>query len=182
MKPIIFFISFSVFVLIIASCQEDENEIITPGTNVLVNTTFEKGDSASADGWIISPPPLGGFSEDIPPGGGNYSLQLQASNPEGGRATITVPVILEKPVYEFTFWAKTYENSNSVFLDFISSSETPQTDTILVRDSVWTEYSFTTDTLQVSQGDSLRITFQAGIEQILLINSYFDRCRLEAKD
>jgi hypothetical protein len=182
MKPIIFIISLIALVLVITTCQEDENPIITTGSNVLINSSFEKGDSSSADGWIISPNPLGGFSKDVPPGGGTFSLRLQAATPEGGKATITVPVLPDKQVYKLTFWAKTYEDSNSVLLDFITSSETPQTDTIEIRDTVWTQYSFTTDTLQVSEGDSLRITYRAGIEQILLVNSFLDLCRLEAVD
>jgi len=181
MKTVMFFIGIGICLFFITTCQEEETPITSPGNgNMLVNTSFERGDSTSADGWIISKEPLGGFVRDTPPEGGNFSLQLEASTPLGGTATITVPVLPNRQLYRLSFWAKADANSEATaVLDFISPATTPVSDTLNIRDSIWTEYSLI-DSFQVSEGDSLRITFNAGISELILFNSYFDLCKLQA--
>ena len=89
--------------IFIYGCTEEE---ITEPTdeNLLINTSFEKNGKFSSDGWFL--PALADSSNDVPTGGGSFSLQLEASQPPESYAYIKVPVKTQFNNYKLTFWAK----------------------------------------------------------------------------
>ncbi|MCK5346982.1 MAG: hypothetical protein KAR20_26415, partial [Candidatus Heimdallarchaeota archaeon] len=114
-----------IFLLIIFSslillwnCDDCSTCTDPPGEEdkILVNTSFEKNGNPSADGWSIT---LGDFSTDTPPGGGNYSVALEANNPFGGEATITVKSLTDFDIYKLSFYAKFEKINGTAGLFFI---------------------------------------------------------------
>ena len=146
---------------------------------ILVNTSFEKNGNPSADGWIISQSPLGNFITDTPPDGGTYSVALEASNPFGGEAVITVKSLIDFDIYKLSFYAKFENISGTARLFFIKNGAVSKQNIITITDTSWTLYSIT-DTFQTSAGDSIKILFRGGTTQIAPGKTFFDLCKLEA--
>jgi len=177
---IIFSLLIAIGLLIIISCSEDENPTNPAGEdNILVNSTFEKNGAPYEDGWKISPPPRGEIVEDAPSGGGDYSLQLAAFDPEGGSATITVAAMEDKMIYKLSLWAKTNSPSSVIFFDQIRNGVVVSREEVDVSDSSWKEI-FLTDTLNIAAGDSLRITFMERLSQLVQLKTNYDLCKLAA--
>ena len=176
-KKFILIIFSSLFLL--WNCDECSTCTDPPGEEdkILVNTSFEKNGSPSADGWTISQPPLGNFVTDTPPGGGTYSIFLEASNP-GGLAKIQVAALSSINIYHLSFWAKSKFVIGGANLSFVRNGSVVDQKKLSIPDTVWTMYILT-DTFQVNQGDSIRIEFYAGISAIETGGSYFDLCKLE---
>ncbi len=170
-----------VLMLITLSCSKKENPVNPPSdSNVILNSSFEKNGVPDNDGWTISARPLGEITTDAPPGGETYCLKLEASNP-GGMATIKVPVVTNKQVYNFIFWAKTNQPSSSAFFDLIRNGQIQNSEELNIMDTTWTEYSLV-DTLQVMSGDSIRITFSERLSPLQFFESYFDLVKVETVD
>ncbi len=146
---------------------------------ILVNTSYEKNGNPFTDGWIISPAPLGNFVTDTPPGGGTYSVALDANNPFGGEAAITVKSLPNFDIYKLSFYAKFENISGTASLFFIENGAISQQNIISVTDTSWTLYSIT-DTFQISTGDSIKILFRGGTTPIIAGKTFFDLCKLEA--
>ncbi|RLC51598.1 MAG: hypothetical protein DRI23_04660 [Candidatus Cloacimonadota bacterium] len=146
---------------------------------ILVNTSFEKNGNPSADGWNISPPPLGNFASDAPSGGGTYSVALEANNPFGGEAAITVKSLTDFDIYKLSFYAKFEKIYSTASLFLIRNGRVSKENTVFVTDTIWTLYSIT-DTFQTSAGDSIRILFRGGTTAVIAGKTLFDLCKLEA--
>ena len=69
---------FILFALFIYGCTEEETTEPTD-ENTLLYSSFEKNGKFSSDGWSL--PALADSSNDVPTGGGNFSLLLDASQP-----------------------------------------------------------------------------------------------------
>ena len=162
------------------NCDECSNCPDPPGEEdkILVNTSFEKNGNPSANGWIISQPPLGNFMTDAPPEGGTYSVALEAGNP-GGKATITVKSLTDFDIYMLSFYAKFEKINGTASLFFIKNGAVSKENIISVTDTSWTLYSIT-DTFQTSAGDSIRILFRGGGTPSMAGKTFFDLCKLEA--
>jgi hypothetical protein len=178
----IFFLSILLILSIfVFSCSKENNPVTTqPDSSVLLNTSFEKNGIPDDEGWTISASPLGDIVTDAPRDGGTYCLKLEASNP-GGMAFIKVPAKTDKKVYNFTFWGKTTQPSSSAYFDLIRNGQIQSRVELSVMDTTWTKYSLV-DTLQVMSGDSIRIIFQERLNQLLMIESYFDLVKVETVD
>ena len=176
-----------IFLLIILSstcllwnCDECSTCTDPPGDEdkILVNTSFENNGNPFADGWIIT---LGDFSTDTPADGGIYSVALEANNPFGGEATITVKSLTDFDIYNLSFYAKFENIRGYASLLFIKDGEVSKQNFITITDTSWTLYSIT-DTFQTSAGDSIKILFRGGTTSIFPGKTFFDLCKLEAVD
>lgn len=163
------------------NCNEGSTLTNSPGEEdkIQVNTSFEKNGNPSADGWIISQPPLGNFITDTPPDGGTYSVALEAGNPFGGEATITVKSLTNFDIYNLSFYAKFEKIKGTAGLFFIKDGAVSKGNIISVTDTSWTLYSII-DTFQTSTGDSIKILFRGGTTPIIEGKTFFDLCKLEA--
>lgn len=169
----------TVLSVLMFSCSKEENPVTPPPeSNILLNSSFEKNGLPDDDGWTISVRPLGEITNQAPPNGGTFCLKLEASNP-GGMATKTIPVMMDKQVYKFSFWAKTNEPSSVSSFELIRNGQVENHTELSITDTLWTEYSIV-DTFQVVNNDSLRITFQERFTPLLMLESYFDLVKVEA--
>jgi hypothetical protein len=167
--------------ILLLGCSENKNPVSpTPDSNILLNSSFEKNGNPATDDWEISARPYGEITNDAPIGGGNYCLKLEASNP-GGMATRQFPAVSNRQIYKLSFWAKTNQPSSKAFFELIRNGLVENQTELSVIDTTWTEYSVT-DTFQVMNGDSLRITFQERITQLQMFESYFDLVKVETVD
>jgi len=166
------------FVLFIYGCTEEETTEPTD-ENTLLFSSFEKNGKFSPDGWSL--PALADSSNDVPTGGGNFSLLLEASQPPEVYAQIKVPVKTDYNEFKLTFWSKYSVIEGKVILSLVRNGSVIDSSSIMVDDIIWKSYSIQ-DTFSVAAGDSFMVQVTAGISQLLPGKTYFDLCRLYGID
>jgi len=159
----------------ISGCTEQETTAPTV-ENLLLNTSFEKNGRFTSDGWSL--PAQSDSSVDVPPNGGSYSLELEASQPPESYAQITVPVNTQFSNYKLTFWSKYSVIEGKAVLSLIRNGSAIKSLSILVEDIVWKSYSIQ-DTFNVASGDSFMVQLTGGSSQLLTGKTYFDLCQLQ---
>jgi hypothetical protein len=170
------YLTFVLPVLFFSGCAE-EKTTEPPDENTLLYSSFEKDGQPSADGWSL---PTGSkFVNDVPSGGGNYSLELPASQPPEEYAEIKVPVKTQFNNYQLTFQAKHEGIEGRAVLSLVRDGSVIKSAGVLVDGIIWRSYSFT-DTFSVAAGDSFMVQLTGGITQLLPGKTYFDLCRLRA--
>lgn len=170
---------FGIFIFV--TCSEDPTE--PTDENTLLYTSFENNGRFSSDGWTL--PSLSDSSTDVPSGGGNFSLELEASQPPEVYAQIKVPVKTEFNSFKLSFWAKSTAITNNIYgkaiLSLIRNGSSIQSTSISVDDIIWKNYSIQ-DTFTVVAGDSFMVQLSAGISQLFAGKTYFDLCTLYGID
>ncbi|MDZ7624927.1 MAG: hypothetical protein U5J96_10885 [Ignavibacteriaceae bacterium] len=168
--------------LLIIGCTEDEPTEPTD-ENTLLYSSFEKNGRFSSEGWTL--PAQSDSSSDVPAGGGNFSLLLEASQPPEAFAQIKVPVKTNFNEFKLTFWAKSTGVTSGIngeaILSLIRNGSVIDSSSILVNDIIWKSYSIQ-DIFTVAAGDSFMVQFSAGISQLFAGKTYFDLCRLYGVD
>lgn len=172
-------LSYILFALLICGCTEEETTEPTD-ENLLINTSFEKNGRFSAEGWTL--PVQSDSSSDVPSGGGNFSLVLEASQPPEVYAQIKVPVKSQFNNYKLTFWSKSSGVTSGIYgkaiLTLLRNGSVIKDTSILIEDITWRSYTITS-TFNVASGDSFMVQLTAGITQLLPGKTYFDLCRLQ---
>ena len=184
MKNKIFIKFFTFFLITLFSFGCTQEEATEPTEeNTLLYSSFEKNGKFSSDGWTL--PLLSDSSYDIPSGGGNFSLVLEASEPPETYAQIKVPVKLQYNNYRFTFWSKSTSVTNNIIgkatLILTRNGSNVKSLDVSVEDIIWKSYSIQ-DTFSVASGDSFEIRLSAGFSQLFSGKSYFDLCTLYGVD
>jgi len=171
-------LSLILLALLISACTNDEPTEPTD-ENTLLYSSFEKNGKFSSDGWSL--PALADSSNDVPTGGGNFSLLLEASQPPEVYAQIKVPVKTDYNEFKLTFWSKYSVIEGKVILSLVRNGSVIDSSSIMVDDIIWKSYSIQ-DTFSVAAGDSFMVQVTAGISQLLPGKTYFDLCRLYGID
>jgi len=171
-------LAFILFVLLISACTENDPTEPTD-ENTLLYTSFEKNGKFSSDGWSL--PALADSSNDVPTGGGSFSLQLEANQPPEVYAQIKVPVKTDYNEFKLTFWSKYSVIEGKVILSLVRNGSVIDSSSVLVDGIIWESYSIQ-DTFSVAAGDSFMVQLTAGVSQLLPGKTYFDLCRLYGID
>ena len=166
------------FALFIYGCTEEETTEPTD-ENTLLSSSFEKNGKFSSDGWSL--PAFADSSNDVPTGGGNFSLLLEASQPPEVYAQIKVPVKTDYNEFKLTLWSKYSVIEGKVILSLVRNGSVIDSSSIMVDDIIWKSYSIQ-DTFSIAAGDSFMVQVTAGISQLLPGKTYFDLCRLYGID
>ena len=184
MKHILNFrrLSYIFLALLIIGCTEDDPTEPTD-ENTLLYSSFEKNGRFSSEGWTF--PAQSDSSSDVPAGGGNFSLLLEATQPPKVYAQIKVPVKTSYNEFKLTIWAYstgvTSGINGEVILSLMRNGSVIDSSSVLVDDIIWKSYSIQ-DTFTVAAGDSFMVQLTAGFSQLLPGKTYFDLCRLYGVD
>lgn len=173
-KIIIGTLSFILLAFLFIACTEDEPTEPTD-ENTLLYSSFEKNGRFSSEGWTL--PAQSDSSTDVPSGGGNFSLLLEASQPPEAYAQIKVPVKTNYNEFKLTFWSKYSVIEGTAILSLVRNGSVIKSSSILIDDIIWNSYSIQ-DTFSVAAGDSFMVQLTAGISQLLPGKTYFDLCTL----
>lgn len=168
-------------IIVLTSCSNDPTE--PTDENTLLYTSFESNGRFSTDGWTL--PQLSDSSNDVPSGGGNFSLVLEATEPPEVYAQITVPVKTQYNNFKLTFWSKSTAVTNNVYgkaiLSLVRNGSVVQSSSVTVDDIIWKSYSIQ-DTFSVAAGDSFLVQLSAGFSQLFAGKTFFDLCTLYGID
>jgi len=180
MKHILNFrrLSYIFLALLIIGCTQDDPTEPTD-ENTLLYSSFEKNGRFSSEGWTL--PAQSDSSSDVPAGGGNFSLLLEASQPPEVYAQIKVPVKTDYNEFKLTFWSYYSVIEGKAILSLIRNGSVIDSVSILVDDIIWRNYSIQ-HSFNVAAGDSFMVQLTAGFSQLLPGETYFDLCRLYGVD
>jgi hypothetical protein len=168
------------FILSVQGCtmQTNSAEIEIP----LVNPSFEINGAPSLQGWTYNDccPQLHGFSTDVPPHGGQFSVSIDfAGGPYWIYAILPVSAGLNS--YTFSAWAKYWGLRGHLWIARKHGNEIDIIRTVTIADTSWRQYFVTTPVI-LGIGDSLVVGLDGGSEQLVGGTSYFDLCKLVQKD
>ena len=151
----------SLLMLTLTLACSDESTSVNPNgvTNMISNSSFEDLDGPTTYGWLVDEE-LAGFEDDMPPGGGEWSLVLNhGMPPEWGWARTFVIDQPGEHIYCLTSWAKSTGVGGAIYFGKWSNNEWVQEKHVMVPVDAdnWTEYQII-DTINVQSADSLGIT------------------------
>jgi hypothetical protein len=181
---------FSIFsvclLLFLASCKNGSPTSTNDGAIVLFKSSFDSNSTPNSNGWRFSDSSLVGFSTDVPPNGGKYSIFLKSSTISDSRAVTKIALPSGVNIYHLSVWAKSImsKGATGLFPPRASLGVIPAKGYLLIfgyatiSDSVWREYSFY-DTLTTQPGDSAEILLTPEYADVNANRTYFDLCRLE---
>lgn len=156
-----------------------ENEEESSG-NLLLNPSFESNGTPSLEHWSVQDTSLVRFSPDVPPGGGSFSVSIEANWGPSGFVRTAVPVPAGAHRCRLSWWGK---KTGQIYGG--ANLGIQKSDTLILfpkvsytSDSTWTEYS-SLDTITTEAGDELVVTFFGGVSQMQTGTTYFDLCSLE---
>ena len=174
-------LTFILFAMLISACTEETTE--PTDENTLLYTSFEKNGMFSSDGWKL--PAQYDSSTDVPAGGGNFSLLLEASQPPEVYAYIKVPVKTNFNEFKLSFWSKSKGVTSNIYakaiLSLVRNGTILKSRSILIDQIDWRSFSIQ-DTFNVAEGDSFIVQLSGGMHHLLLLETYFDLCRLYGID
>ncbi|MHB1688739.1 MAG: carbohydrate binding domain-containing protein [Ignavibacteriaceae bacterium] len=172
--------------LLINSCENVTSPVIQ--NNLLQNPSFEENGQPSLSGWTVIDTAMINFSNDVPPGGGKWSLFMYGYNPLSLQPILLSPLIQKvnllkgSYIYTFSFWAKADSTVHSAAFFRAFKNDTLKVDKdIEITNSNWTNYNIV-DTLASADYDSVEVLFHDGYSFVYVQGkTFFDLCSLTTK-
>ena len=178
-RIIVLLAAISVF-LVFCGCEQSSETVIGPPivSNLLQNLSFESNGNPSLQGWWFMDSSDVQFMHDTPPGGGSWSIKLEAvwGPPAFVRSTVASPLGTHR--YKFSTWAKAIGVGGSAFFMVKTPDTLITRRSIMIADTAWTSYSVL-DTLTTDVGDSLLVVLSGGFSHLLAGQTFYDLCSLE---
>jgi hypothetical protein len=186
-------------IIIFSACQKTANspelqsqsqdDALTNTTNTLIyKFSFETNDhDTSFKGWTA---PFHGFSKDVPPKGGMWSLYLYPELiPYGGHAEHIIKVDTGSYRLRFSCYTKIQNNStDSIGIGYlrlieesISTNSNEQRKTLAetsFKNHDW-EMNHVTADVNIKPGNVIIIQVSAGLAELLTWTTLFDRVKVE---
>jgi hypothetical protein len=166
-----------------SSCKNPVDNKTGTEENLIQNPSFESNGNPTTEGWTYysnfpaADTSDGTFSNDVPPGGGNWSLVVGV----GDRVVKYLETKVAAPTgehhYRLSAWAKSYstDTGSPGFISLaLNDSVVKRLD---VQDTTWRHYE-SIDTILTRAGDSLAVLLFSGAAMRFQV-TYFDLCRLE---
>lgn len=168
------------------SCNNITSPVIKQ--NLLPNPSFEENGEPSLSGWTVYDSVAIHFSNDVPPGGGKWSIYMFGNNPLSLQPILLrlmsrkVNLLNGNNIYIFSFWAKADSTVNAdVTLHAFKNGSTEVNKDIVVATPNWTNYNIV-DTLNSANYDSVEVSFQNGYSYVNAQGrTFFDLCSLTVK-
>ncbi len=171
---------FILTVTMLAGCSESSPTSPSASDNLLSNPSFESNGSPSLQSWsrLHINTNVFSFSYEVPPGGGKYSVAINATWGPPYTISQTVPVTPGDHRYDFSAWAKKVGFGGQLQLHLKRADSLQLLKSARVTDTTWAEYSII-DAISIENGDSLRAAITGGFSQLQTGTSYFDLCVLK---
>lgn len=149
--------------------------------NLLPNGSFELKGEPTLEGWQAADTNLASLAEDAAPGGGRWSLKLEADwAPTSGFITALVPEIHDGDVLRLSAFVRSVGDDGGGFIALLvgSSLNRPVSKHKVASSIEWTFLSFE-DTLIVGESDSVWVLLSSFHTEIVPRIGQFDLVSLE---
>jgi hypothetical protein len=164
------------------SCKKSGDTIADPlpDPNMITNSSFESNGNPSLQDWDVFRTQFVESVQDVPPGGGSWSVAIRDVNDWSAvaiHAKAAAPIGTH--IYQFSFWSKCVVNITGEVAFLLHREDTLSYRKYLVIDkTTWTSYTLL-DTLTTTTGDSLEIWLSGGYLGTGSGKTFYDLCRLE---
>ncbi|GBD87187.1 hypothetical protein BMS3Abin03_01114 [bacterium BMS3Abin03] len=175
---ILFTLSF--FLLMQYGCDDSVTNTIDE-SNLIVNSSFEKNGNSTLFGWKEGLNANVNFTNDTPPGGGNWAVTIESEGPfprTFDQLTTKVKISPGTFKYQLSIWAKYYIIHGWADLYLIKPDTTILTTSFQINDTTWENYTSIV-TVTSEEGDSLRLNLTGGASELIAGRTYFDLCTLK---
>ncbi len=166
-----------------SSCKNPVDNKTGTEENLIQNSSFELNGNPTREGWTYysnfpTDTSDGIFSNDVPPGGGNWSLVVGVGDRVVKYLETKVAAPTGEHYYRLSAWAKTYSSDPGSGSSFISLALNDSIRKLFgPQDTTWRYYE-SIDTILTRPGDTLDVRLFGGAPMRFRI-TYFDLCRLE---
>ncbi len=185
MKYFTFFVGLALFLLTISiRCNTNKNPLSSKdNTNIILNSSFEENGHQSLKYWYVDSTQIPYFDTDVPPGGGKWSIYLEASwyGPLPKSPSYLLPLSSGKHILNLSLWGKYKSVHGSAFLIQKNKDMQNMVGKIVIEDTTWTKYSFI-DTVQLNTNDSLLILLYGGGTEVVPGKTHFDLVEVKLID
>ncbi len=173
--------------LALTGCSDNTIYGVWPpaGGNLISNESFEYKNAPTLDGWtvVIDDTAYVNFVNDVPPGGGMYSVALRNVWTFPGTIRYSLPPVPGRDRYRLAVWGKAVRTGGLFAGGWMSVHTTKNGVDTLHRylhfsDSVWTYGQFDV-TIPAGTADSIIVQLQGNPDQWSSGYILFDLCSLE---
>ena len=163
------------FLFTLTNCNSNTNPVIFKDTNIVINSSFEEDGHPSLNDWIVDSTQVPYFDNDVPPGGGKWSLYLKANwyGPLPKTPLYFLPLSSGEHIINLSVWGKFKSIRGSVFLLLKNDNKQNVVGQISIENTTWTKYSLI-DTVRINSGDSLFVLLFGGGTELVDGSTYFD--------
>lgn len=169
--------------LLLPECACAENPAATtPAGNLIPNGSFEQNGQATLDTWEVSNPALASLVPQAAPGGGSWSLRLQADQaPTTSVVRFRVPGLQDGDVVRLTAYvqASGANGGGLVGLEITAANGNVRQKSFAASDAAqWTQVEVTF-TIALQPGDGIWVVLKAPPTELAARAGLFDLVTLE---
>jgi hypothetical protein len=164
------------------SCKKasNSNEEQSNFIELIQNSSFEMNGNPAMQGWLADDTALCQLINDVPPGGGNWSMKIYAEWTFQHSARTTVAPLEGTHPFEFSVYGKIVRFHGSAILYLKHADTLTLRKSVTITDTTWTRYSFL-DTISITRPDSLVVVLEGGLTNLVVGYTIFDLCSLKQK-
>lgn len=176
-KILISLLALIVFIFTFLFCEESPVES-QEYPNLLANGSFEKNNNPTLQGWTFGNRQLARLTNEAPPKGGNWSLELTADwAPTSGYAeTFVVTELSPGDILKLSAFVKALGPAGGGFIQLKIGSLTPRM--ARTSETSWNEVSVT-DTVKTGTVDTVWVRLSSLHTERMARKGLFDLVRLE---
>lgn len=161
-------------------CSDSDDGVSCPSKeeNLIGNSSFEFDGVQSLDGWIIEDPGGVAFSDDVPEGGGSWSVEIDPGGvSQTNKISYKIPAPQGEHRYRFSFCAKRQSINGNARLWIKKSDVNLIVRVIGVSSAYWIQYSALA-TLNTQSGDTIFVELDGGSTEVSAVGTRYDLVEL----
>jgi hypothetical protein len=166
----------------VCGCADHLEEFEDPPINLVPNGSFERDGRGTLDGWQVTNPSLASLVREAAPGGGEWSLRLEADGaPTTGRVRFPVPGLRDGDTVRLSAHvrAPTANGGGSVGVEVTAGDGRLRHESFTSSENTqWTRVSLT-ERLSVNAGDVVWVVLRSPPTEIEARAGLFDLVTLE---
>jgi hypothetical protein len=180
MRIILYICLLPAILLAIPGCSKEDSNSSTSADsiNYIHNSSFEYNNMPSLDNWRSDQGLSVIFSNDVPPGGGTWSVMLQTVWGPVLMLENTVAAVPGTQFLRYSVWSKGEGVMGKAEFYVIRQDSMILRKGFDITDSSWVWYSYL-DTVTLVAGDSLCVRLSGGFSNLLAGSTWFDLCKIE---
>lgn len=181
MRNIFFTVSIATM-FFFSGCMKSKMSNVVTGDNLITNSSFESSGKVNLLGWTASDTSVYGFVNDVPTGGGYWSLQLSPCwLPCEGYAEYEVTGLKGTHDYVFSCYTKAFNWTGKITIKKQSSAGIVDLSTISFSNSYWTPRQINLYNIALLSTDKLIVHLSAGSTEVSAGRVLFDKVMLQQR-
>ena len=162
--------------LFLSGCEESIVQPPQEEPTLMLSSSFEKEGNPTLEGWRPANSFLTSFASDTPPGGGSWSLKLDADwAPTTGFVYAALPGIHSADIIQLSAYVKALGDTGGGSVEIRTGSTvwSAAGKMVSINDTSWTRISVV-DTVAIGEGDSVWVVLSSLHTELVSRTGLFD--------